>query len=116
MADALRSNYGILTSIASGSGFKTSLKLVIYRRTGTDRIVSYQLYRADESQMKLTGTDNASHYYTPIEDEAKAQDILLENADLMRAGLTRSQPSGFRKFFETVVDIILTPPPGEYPR
>jgi len=89
---------------------------VIYRRTGTDRIVSYQLYRADESQMKLTGTDNARYFYTPIEDEATAQGILLKYPNLMRAGLTRSQPSGFRKFFETVVDIILTPPPGEYPR
>jgi len=111
LPDGLTPEHGILTSVASGSGFAGSLKLRTYRIRGHDEVVSHQLLGVFEIDEMMTGTDNPKYRMQLVNDPDIAQAILSSNPDLMEDALIASESSGWRRFWETALDIFTAQTP-----
>jgi len=111
LSDGLTPEYGILTSIASGSGFAGSLTLRTYRIRGHDEVVSHQLFAVFETDDLMHGTGNPKHRMQLVDDPDRAQAILLSNPDLMENALINSESSGWRRFWEIALDVFTAQTP-----
>lgn len=103
-ADAVTAEYGILNSLATGSGLAGSLRLRTYRARGSNDVVGHQL----DVWAKTNQTDRGSNplYGWVLEaDPDTAQHILLQNPELMERALLNARASGWQRFWENYTDV-----------
>ncbi len=81
--DAFIEEYGILTSIVSGSGLKGSLKLRTFCRKGQESVTAYQLFEFVESDEVIIGTGNSLYEFQFVENPERANFLLQQNPDLV---------------------------------
>ena len=89
-ADAVTAEYGILNSLATGSGLAGSLRLRTYRARGSNDVVGHQL----DVWAKTNQTDRGSSplYGWVLEaDPDNAQHILLQNPELVERALLNAR-------------------------
>ena len=104
-ADAVTAEYGILNSLATGSGLAGSLRLRTYRDRGSNDVVGHQL----DVWAKTNQTDRGSNplYGWVLEaDPDTAQHILLQNPELMERARLNARASGWQRFWERYTEIM----------
>jgi RHS repeat-associated protein len=103
VADALTSDYGILNSVGTGSGWAGSLQLTTWRRLGSKQISYHQLKMWEAARQGIVAGDLGDLYgWVLIKDSNRARRILLANPKLMKEAIDKGRASGIGAFFESL--------------
>ncbi|TVQ22280.1 MAG: RHS repeat-associated core domain-containing protein [Spirochaetaceae bacterium] len=103
LSDALTPDYGVASSVTTGSGLQGSLRLTTHRLLGQGNISNYELEKFERTG-SLDNLGRETFGWEDVESESEARHLLEQNPELVREAIEESEAGPVRQFFENLLN------------